>query len=84
MPSWQKGKMRDLGTRGPASIAMAINDRGQVIGGTGTSDEQHAFVWQNGRTTDLGLLSPKSWWSSAAAINEDDQRGPCCWTRRAS
>jgi probable HAF family extracellular repeat protein len=75
---WRNGKMVNLGTLpgGNHSSVVAINERGQVIGWSGTSGAhpvQHAFIWQNGRMTDLGLLNPKSSWSSAAAINEHDQ-----------
>ena len=44
-----------------------------MIGNSSTSGVQHAFVWQNGTMTDLGLLAPHSSWSSATALNEHDQ-----------
>ncbi|HVN60976.1 MAG TPA: hypothetical protein VMT59_06915 [Gaiellaceae bacterium] len=63
---WEKGRMRDLGTLGGAqSMAVAINNNGQVIGWADTpaKDERgwpirHAFLWQNGRMRDLGRWSP--------------------------
>ena len=34
--------------------ALALNDVGQVVGGSG-----HAFLWDNGKTADLGSLRPE-------------------------
>ncbi|RZS36998.1 putative HAF family extracellular repeat protein [Herbihabitans rhizosphaerae] len=54
---WRDGKMIDLGTLGgPLSAALAVNDRGDVIGQsyTATSGEVHAFLWRDGRMIDLG------------------------------
>lgn len=84
---WQDGKMVDLGTiSGPAcitpvwaceSFASGNNDQGQVVGGSDTNAaRRHAFLWQNGRMTDLNeLLPPGSGWelNSAADINNVGQ-----------
>jgi probable HAF family extracellular repeat protein len=75
---WRNVKMIGLGTLpgGNHSAAVAINERGQVIGSSGTSGPrpvQHAWIWQNGTMSDLGLLSRDSSWSSATALNEHDQ-----------
>lgn len=67
---WQNGKITDLGTlRGDAqSSAVAINDRGQIVG----TSAVHGFLWQKGKLTDLGTLRGDT--SSAAdAINERGQ-----------
>jgi len=69
---WENGFVRDLGTLGGShSQALAINDRGQVVG---TSDAggggYHAFLWQNGVMTDLGTLGGIS---QAVAINASGQ-----------
>jgi probable HAF family extracellular repeat protein len=42
---------------GEVSRAYAINDVGQVAGSAETADgKEHAFLWQDGRMTDLGAL----------------------------
>ena len=48
--------MTDLGTLGGStSIATAINDRAEVVGwSTTATGETHAFLWRQGRMTDLG------------------------------
>ena len=54
---WEKGEMIDLGTfGGNFAAATAMDDRGQVVGGSGTSGEveNRAFVWERGVMTDLG------------------------------
>lgn len=56
--------MRDLGTLGAASMALGINDRTEVVGGSG-----HAFLWTaGGGMVDLGTLGGRT--SCANAINE--------------
>src|SRR5207302_3507687 len=48
----------DLGSLGGGeSQAVAIDDRGRVVGySTTATGAQHAFLWQNGKMTDLGTL----------------------------
>lgn len=54
---WSRGRVRDLGTLGGAtSFAIAVNDRGQVVG---TSDDAagqaRTFLWTKGRMRQLPL-----------------------------
>ena len=70
---WQDGKMINLNIfGGQHSAAGSINNSGQVVGGAYTPDSVHAFLWQDGVTTDLGTL-PGGSSSGAAAINESGQ-----------
>lgn len=77
---WQNGMMTDLGILPgrPYSEAVAINERGQVIGNSyATKDEygsvsgSRAFVWWKGKITAIGSPAVKE--TYAAAINERGQ-----------
>jgi probable HAF family extracellular repeat protein len=80
---WRTGNMVDLGVLGeppagvlrqrvPETEAVAINDRGQVVGTSWTArGVRHAFMWGHDRMRDLGALG--SGQSSAKAINNDGQ-----------
>ena len=70
---WENGKIHELPThRGdPDGIAFAVNDHGQIVGGSGTCTtfnpnfldsllSRHALLWQKGRLTDLGSLGGKT------------------------
>jgi probable HAF family extracellular repeat protein len=56
---------------GPTSIAWGINKKNQIVGQSDVPSPGrfHAFLWQNGSFTDLGLL-PGGDWSVAQAIND--------------
>jgi probable HAF family extracellular repeat protein len=52
-----------------SSVALAINDRGDVVGYSYTADlSVHATLWSNGATIDLGTL-PGGTISEATGIN---------------
>ena len=62
----------DLGTLGgEQSVALAMNDRGMVVGWSETAQpipELHAFLWADDVMQDLGTLGGA--WSAGRAINE--------------
>jgi probable HAF family extracellular repeat protein len=67
-------KVVDLGTLGGKdSWASAINDSGQVVGGSYLAGDQnnHAFLYKDGKMTDLGTLGGTS--SVARGINKSGQ-----------
>ena len=50
---WENGVMRDLGVDpGRHTAAIAINDRGQVLG---TTEIYGTFLWENGQIQSVGL-----------------------------
>jgi probable HAF family extracellular repeat protein len=58
---------------GRSSAAVAINDRGQIVGSTDTgrsTDAIRPFLWQNGQLRDLGSLGGSA---RAVAINNHGQ-----------
>lgn len=59
---------------GPNSEPRNINDKGQVVGWMGQSStiDSHAYIWQNGIVTDLGV-APGTFASVASAINNTGQ-----------
>jgi probable HAF family extracellular repeat protein len=74
---WSGGSIINLGALGNgASVAQGINDAGQVVGSSQIPDSAsgvtHAFLWNDGTMTDLGVLNG-AFWSGAEAINDADQ-----------
>ena len=70
----QSFTIKDLGTLpgGTTSRANGINDRGQVVGSSGTAGFTHAFLFENGMMVDLGTL-PGDDQSNAVGINNHGQ-----------
>jgi len=59
-----------------SSAATAINNKGQVVGISGTCDQAvgrhtaaHMVLWEKGTATDLGNLGAP-WWNTPMAINQ--------------
>jgi probable HAF family extracellular repeat protein len=72
---WEEGNMLDLGVLAGCgwSFAVAINDRGQVVGHCRHSQAvevtpERAFIWERGRLVALGTLGGRS--STPTDINE--------------
>ncbi|MBD0328221.1 MAG: DUF3466 family protein, partial [Pyrinomonadaceae bacterium] len=57
---WSNGQITDLGTLGGnQSAAVAINNKGQVVGfgnTTGDGGLAHGFIWEDGKMADLNSL----------------------------
>jgi probable HAF family extracellular repeat protein len=74
---YSQGKTIDLGTLGGKyGYALAINDKTQVVGGSdiGKDEEEHAFLWQKGKMTDLNTLIPAhSGWELYRAYSINNQ-----------
>ena len=69
---WQDGHMAPLPTLGGRYTGpSALNDRGQVVGGSSLAGDatRHAFSWQRDRITDLGTL-PGDDQSGAGDVND--------------
>jgi probable HAF family extracellular repeat protein len=70
---WERGELTLLPWSGSGSLAVAVNDRGQVAGyGLDRSGARplQAVLWTNGRAVDL---LPEATWAEALAINNRGQ-----------
>jgi probable HAF family extracellular repeat protein len=71
---WEHGRITDLGTLGGTfSIALEINERGQVVGESKKeSGLSGAFLWQDGTMVELGTV-PDAGLNGATGINNRGQ-----------
>jgi probable HAF family extracellular repeat protein len=71
---YDQGVMSDLGTLGGRdSFANSINNNGQIVGYSATTDgNNHAFSYANNTMTDLGTLQGANY-SVASSINDRGQ-----------
>jgi len=74
---WENNKAINLGNLGGDGMfagifATGLNDRGQVVGVSDTTDDQsfHGFLWQGGRITDL-LPLPSDAFSYAVTVSNE-------------
>jgi probable HAF family extracellular repeat protein len=66
------GALTDIGSLGFESFAVAINDNGNVAGGSwNLTDNPHAFFYENGVIKDIGTFGGSRSWASG--INNSDQ-----------
>jgi len=72
--------VRDLGTLGGSSSnAVAVNDRGQVVGTSRAADGKRCvFRWQNGAMRDIGPYDRDAG-GDLVLLNE---RGQVAWTEK--
>jgi probable HAF family extracellular repeat protein len=72
---WEQGRATRMGTFGGTnSLPLEINSRGQVVGASVLAGDGafHAFLWQKGAMTDLGVL-PGDVNSVGVGLNDNGQ-----------
>lgn len=61
---------------GRCSQAVAVNDRGQVVGeGRTADDDLHAFLWDRGTTYDLGAIVEEQVSGAASQVADINDAG---------
>lgn len=77
---WEQGKLRKLGTLGGSkSLAIDINEQGQVLGWGLTSRKAHGFLWQKGKMIDLGSGFAPEAINNRGQIVGSCRARPCVW-----
>ncbi len=75
---WQDGQMRKLDVPGDESVALGINDRGQIIGACQPIGQP--FLYSNGMLTPLEQLLPRgSDWALLTVMDINDQGQMVGW-----
>jgi probable HAF family extracellular repeat protein len=70
---WRNGVMEDLGALGDInSTGLGGNDKGEVVGNN-WNNINHALLWYNGASIDLGTLVGPYGYSWAQQVNDEDQ-----------
>ena len=59
---------------GPRTVGSAINEVGTIVGWMGTAPgiNSHAFLWEKGKTLDIGVI-PGGFTGAARAVNANNQ-----------
>jgi probable HAF family extracellular repeat protein len=74
---WKDGKVTDLGTIDPCSVAVSINSQDQIVGQSDNCDgiPRHAFLWENGGPiVDLNtVIGPGSDLTLTLAVSVNDR-----------
>lgn len=78
---WRNGIVTHLGSLGGGgTYAQAINNASQVVG----DSNGHAFLWENGSMTDLGLLPPSEAEDTSYASGINNSGAVVGWSGRFS
>lgn len=82
---WKDGRIDQLGRLnfdpgGPSAFASSMNNSRQIVGSVVHADgQERAFLWENGRMTDLGLAPGDDFFSGADKITNDGRIVGTSW-----